>query len=206
MAFVGDDPISFYDNRMRRFVLPEGELVELLRTPDIALLGSGTYYGTEQYIDRLVVVGFDREPIIQVAIRKNLDLFNMTNFRRGHMETLNVTLDWLGGMALTEMPPPEGYAYKWRNNVVFAFFAIKGVMIGQAQAEMIVLDSDSARLLIMSTAASGFEGREAHLSAKYAHLDFMTSVKDREQCEGVLPELWGFRPFSAATTGMLDDL
>merc|ERR1719510_2877377 len=133
---------------MRRFLLPDGEFVELLRTPDIALLGSATYYG----------------------------------------------------VALTEMPPPEGYAYRWRNNVVFAIFAIKGVMIGKAQAEMIVLDSDSARLLIMSTAALGFDGREAYLSAKYAHLDFMTSVKARDRCEGVLPELWGFRPFSAATT------
>eukprot|EP00418_Pyrodinium_bahamense_P031985 CAMPEP_0179155578 /NCGR_PEP_ID=MMETSP0796-20121207/75793_1 /TAXON_ID=73915 /ORGANISM="Pyrodinium bahamense, Strain pbaha01" /LENGTH=36 /DNA_ID= /DNA_START= /DNA_END= /DNA_ORIENTATION= len=36
----------------------------------------------------------------------------------------------------------------------------------------------------MAVAASGFEGPDAHLAAKYAHLDFVLQMRSRDTCEG----------------------
>lgn len=207
-GFVGDDPITVYNNVFRRFWLPEGVLVPLLRTPELQLLGAATRSGSgqEQWIDRLLVAGPAGEPVLRVAIREDLDSFNASGraLRAGVVESLDIALDWLGGVRLTEMPAPDSYALEW-GSVAFAVGATPA-RIGEAQAEMLVVEGRSARIIVISTAASGFGRGEAHLAAKDAHLDFALQLKpeQRGSCEGLLPELWGLRPISEGTAAMLE--
>jgi len=84
--------------------------------------------------------------------------------------------------------------------VHFAFGQVPGRRIGNANAEIIVLNGESARIIIMTTAS---EGVEPHIAAQHAHLDFTLNVHARDTCEGVLPEIWGVKPMSSSTEAML---
>jgi len=197
-GFVGDDPITFYNSVFRRFLLPEGVLVPLLRTHEFELQGSaGKTEGQDQWIDRLAVTDLDGHPVLSVALRADLDDFDGSLHDGVSMESLNVTLDWLGGIPLTKMPTSDSYALRW-GSLSFAFGAVPHFKVGKARAEMVVIEGTSAWLTIVATGGEGPANEQA------AHLDFVLQLRgDRRTCAGVLPELWGFRPLSNETVAML---
>mmetsp|Transcript_3650 Transcript_3650/g.10022 ORF Transcript_3650/g.10022 Transcript_3650/m.10022 type:complete len:522 (-) Transcript_3650:77-1642(-) len=202
-GFVADDPLTFYGGITQKFWMPEQELVPLLQTDELRLLGAASSHGTEeQWITRLVVTGPAGEPVFQVAIRNDVASFSKDTTPSDSFKTLNITLDWLGGLPLKALPPLDAYAYQW-GSVVFAFARVPKLKVGKAPSEMVVADGTSARVVIMSTPAGGFEGAHAHLAAEYAHLDFVLHMKERDTCHGILPELWGLRPISNSTSAML---
>lgn len=198
---MGDDPITFYNNQLHTFYLPEGELVPLLRTPELQLLGSAYWVGEEQWINRLIVRGPLDEPVLTVSIMDDIAFFNRTTAPADGFETLNITLDYIS-QRLTKMPSPTSFASRW-GTVHFAFGQVPGRKIGNANAEIIVLNGESARIIIMTTAS---EGVEPHIAAQNAHLDFTLNVQARDTCEGVLPEIWGIKPMSSGTEAMLQPL
>lgn len=173
-------------------------MVTLVRTPELQLLGSAYWNGAEQWINRLVVRGPREEPVLTVRIMNNIAYFNRSTASADGFETLNITLDYLG-QQLTKMPSPTSYANRW-GTVHFAFGQVPGRKIGNANAEIIVLNGESARIIIMTTASEGVEPQEA---AQHAHLDFTLNVQARDTCEGVLPEIWGIKPMSSSTEAML---
>jgi len=199
-GFVGDDPITFYNSVFRRFLLPEGVLVPLLRTAEFELHGAaGRIQGQDQWIHRLVVTDLDGHPVLSIALRANLSDFNGSLTEGSLMESLNITLDWLGGIPLTKMPSSDSYALKW-GSLSFAFGAVPHFKVGRARAEMVVIEGNSAWLTIVATGGEGPEVEQA------AHLDFVLQLRgDRGACTGVLPELWGLRPLSNKTVAMLVD-
>jgi len=200
-GFVGDDPITFYKNVMRKFWLPEGRLVPLLRTPELQLLGVATTVGSEQYIKRLAIHGPANETVLQVAIRDGLDTFKSGDADSDAFETLNVTLgDWADGYHMASLPSKDAYAHRWQS-LAFAFQRLADAQIGEARAEMAVVGGESATVLIMSVAAGDLEGQ---LAARHAHLDFVLQMKRRDTCEGILPEIWGVKPMSDHTLTLLD--
>mmetsp|Transcript_136362 Transcript_136362/g.423721 ORF Transcript_136362/g.423721 Transcript_136362/m.423721 type:complete len:556 (-) Transcript_136362:57-1724(-) len=201
-GFVGDDPLTYFGDVTKQFWLPDGTLVELLSTPELRLLGSAFNVGSEQWINRLVLLGPAGEAVMQVAIRRDIATHKPEEAPADAFATLNVTLDWLGGLPLKAIPPPEAFAYTW-GSVVFAFGRLPHFRVGPAAAEVVVIEGTSARIVVTSVAASGFEGAEAHLAAEYAHLDFVLQMKQRDTCEGILPELWGLRPLSNETEAMI---
>lgn len=176
--------------------------MQLLGTSEMRLLGSAFNQGSEQYINRLVLTGPSSEDILRVAVRSDIEHIKREQVPADHFSTLNITLDWLGGMPLKVIPSPDSYAYTW-GNMVFAFMRVPEFYIGEAQVEMMVIEGSSARIVIMSVAGPGFEGEQAHLAARHAHLDFVLHLKEKATCEGILPELWGLRPFSNDTLAML---
>lgn len=203
-GFVGDDPLTIYGGVAKQFWLPEGELVQLLATGEMRLMGAAFNQGSEQWINRLVLTDPSGEPVMRVAVRGDIEHVRRDEVPADHFTTLNITLDWLGGVPLKAIPSPDSYAYTW-GNVVFAFMRVPEFYIGEAQVEMMVIEGTSARIVIMSVAAPGFEGEgEAHLKARYAHLDFVLHLKEKGTCEGILPELWGLRPYSNDTLAMLE--
>mmetsp|Transcript_107417 Transcript_107417/g.342248 ORF Transcript_107417/g.342248 Transcript_107417/m.342248 type:complete len:216 (+) Transcript_107417:138-785(+) len=202
-GFVGDDPLTIYGGVAKQFWLPEKELVQLLATSELSLLGSAFNYGSEQWINHLVLRGPSGEPVVRVAIRTDIEAIRKGEVPDDQFSTLNITLDWLGGVPLRAIPTPDSFAYQW-GNVVFAFMRVPEFYIGEAQVEMMVMEGVSARIVIMSVAGPNSEGEEAHLAARHAHLDFVLHLKEKATCEGILPEIWGLRPFSNATLAMLD--
>mmetsp|Transcript_81535 Transcript_81535/g.225817 ORF Transcript_81535/g.225817 Transcript_81535/m.225817 type:complete len:522 (-) Transcript_81535:20-1585(-) len=204
-GFVGDDPLTLYGGAIRKFWLPDKEFVPLLQTSELHLLGAAISNGTEQWINRLVVTSTAGDPVLQVAIRSDIATSSRDNKPSDSFKTLNVTLDWLGGLSLKAIPPPEAYAYQW-GRVVFAFGRVASphFKIGEAEAEMVVVEGASCKIVLMSNPANGFEGELAHLAAEYAHLDFVLQMRSRDTCEGILPELWGVRPLSNSTKALLE--
>lgn len=202
-GFVGDDPLTLFGDVTKQFWLPDQTLVQLLATPELRLLGSAVGFGSEQWINRLIVAGPAGEEVLQVTIRSDIASYKPDEAPSDDFATLNVTLEWLGGVPLKAIPPPEAYAYTW-NSVVFAFARLPHFKIGEAPAEVIVVEGTSARIVITSTAAGSFDGDQAHLAAKYAHLDFVLHMKQRDTCEGILPELWGLKPLSNETLAMME--
>lgn len=171
----------------------------MLRTPEFNLLGSAFMYGTEQWINRLVVTGPLGEPVIQIAIRNDIAAFDKEQAPQNAFETLNISLDWLS-MPLSAVPAPSSYAYRWRT-VDFAFGEFPEAKIGDARAEIVIVDAKTARIIIVSTAS---EGVEPNIAAETAHLDFTIQMHERDTCEGILPELWGIKPLSDSTEAMLE--
>jgi len=172
----------------------------LLRTAEFELHGAaGRIQGQDQWIDRLVVTDLDGHPVLSVAMQANLSDLNGRLYDGSSMESLNVTLDWLGGIPLTQMPSSDSYALRW-GSLSFAFGAVPHFKVGRARAEMVVIEGNSAWLTIVAT---GGEGPEVE---QVAHLDFVLQLRgDRQACAGVLPELWGLRPLSNKTAAMLID-
>lgn len=172
----------------------------MLRTTEFELHGAaGRIQGQDQWINRLAVTDLDGRPVLSAAIRANLSDLNGSLDEGDFMESLNVTLHWLGGTPLTKMPSPDSYALRW-GSLSFAFGAVPHFKVGRARAEMVVIEGDSAWLTIIAT---GGEGPDVE---KAAHLDFALQLRgDRRACAGVLPEMWGLRPLSNKTVAMLID-
>eukprot|EP00420_Gonyaulax_spinifera_P035981 CAMPEP_0197876094 /NCGR_PEP_ID=MMETSP1439-20131203/5165_1 /TAXON_ID=66791 /ORGANISM="Gonyaulax spinifera, Strain CCMP409" /LENGTH=477 /DNA_ID=CAMNT_0043495363 /DNA_START=106 /DNA_END=1536 /DNA_ORIENTATION=- len=196
-AFLGDDPITYYNNQMRRFYLPEGQMTRIFATPEVHLYVAAFRLGDEQYITRLALTSPEGDPVMQVAIRDGLEAFVPEEQDSGSFATMNVTLDWIG-QSLTRMPAPDDFCYEWRT-MQFAFARIPNQKIGQAHAEIVIVSGRMGKIIIASTEALGFEGDQAHLGAKFAHLDFILQMKNKSTCEGILPELWGTKPMSDST-------
>lgn len=152
----------------------------------------------EQYINRLLVTGPKGEPVIQVSLREDIAKFNKTLAPENGFETLNITLDWLG-IPMDKMPAPTAYAYRWRK-IDFAFGRVPHFMIGDARAEIVIVDGSTAQIVIISTTTEDVD-RDTRI--QNAHLDFTIRMHQRETCEGVLPELWGLRPLSENTEAMM---
>jgi len=200
-GFVGEDPISFHNGILQQFWLPEGRPVSLLRTPEFHLLGVAMPKGNEQYITRIIIQSPSGEPVLQVSIRDDIANFSRAVMQgSGFFETVRVSLDYLG-LPLTKMPSLSEYAYRWQT-VVFAFSVVPRLKVGRAQAEMIVVDGMSARVVVMSAVPQSLEGTAE--AAQFAHLDFVLQLHGHDTCEGILPELWGLRPYSEGTASMLE--
>mmetsp|Transcript_8042 Transcript_8042/g.18497 ORF Transcript_8042/g.18497 Transcript_8042/m.18497 type:complete len:492 (+) Transcript_8042:72-1547(+) len=204
-AFLGDDPITFYNNQVRRFYLPEGQMTRIFANPEVHLHAAAFRYADEQWIKRLALTSPEGDPIMQVAIREGIENFVPSEHDPSLFATMNVTLDWIGGQSLTHIPGAEDFCYEWKT-MKFAFAQIPTQKIGQAYAEMVMAAGHMGKIVIVSTKALGFEGDQAHLGAKFAHLDFILQMKNKSTCEGILPELWGTKPMSDSTLALLDPL
>jgi len=201
--FVGDDPLTYYGGVAQKFYLPDGALIELFATSEFRVRGAAFNLGPDQWIKRLVLESLEGEAVASVAIRSDLEGLKQGEVPDDHFSTLNISLDWLG-LPLKAIPTPDSYAYAW-NNVVFAFMRVPDFYIGEAQVEMMVIDGWSARVVIMAVAGPVEEGEDESLAARYAHLDFVMHLKQQDEtCEGILPEIWGLRPFSNTTLAMLE--
>merc|ERR1712008_339709 len=134
-GFVGEDPVSFHNNILQHFWLPEGQPVSLLRTPEFHLLGVAMAKGKEQYITRIIIESPIGEPVLQVSIRD--DIWNASRAvmqGSGFFQTVRVNMDYLG-LTLTKMPSLSDYAYRWQT-IAFAFSVVPRLKVGKAQAEM----------------------------------------------------------------------
>jgi len=158
--------------------------------------------GNEQYITHILIQSPSGEPVLQVSIREDVGNASRAVMQdNGFFETVRVNLDFLG-LPLTKMPSLSDYAYRWQT-IAFAFSVVPQLKVGRAHAEMIVVDGASARVVVMSAVPQALE-HHAALAAQFAHLDFVLQLHGHETCEGVLPELWGLRPFSEGTAAMLE--
>lgn len=176
--------------------------MSLLRTPEFHLLGVAMAKGEEQYITRIIIESPIGEPVLQVSIRD--DIWNTSRAvmqGSGFFQTVRVNMDYLG-LPLTKMPSLSDYAYRWQT-IAFAFSVVPRLKVGKAQAEMIVVDGESARVVVMSAVPQALE-RQAEVAAQFAHLDFVIQLHGHDTCEGVLPELWGLRPRTEGTAALLE--
>jgi len=200
-GFVADDPVTFYNNKLQTFYLPNEGLSPLLQTPEFHFFGSAFMYGSEQWINRLVVTGPTGEPVIQISIKPDIESFNKASAPPNAFESMNISLDWLN-IPLVAVPPPTSYAYRWKT-IDFAFGEFPEGKIGDARAEIVIIDAKTARIIVVSTASEDVDHSTA---AKTAHLDFTIQMHSRDTCEGILPELWGIKPLSERTEALLEPL
>lgn len=215
-GYVGDDPLTVYNGVMRKFDLPEGAPLLLFRTPELRLFGSG-FRGADdnQYIARLNLRGASDEPVVEVAIRRNLTFFRRPAKEEeagdedgGAFETLDVNMGYFdngAGATLGKMPPPSAYAYQY-GGMTLAFGRVPGQFIGEARKEMLMIYGKSAQIAIIPTAAIEYETTQPERAVEYAHLDFMVQPRSKDECTGILPELWGFKPISESSAALLSNI
>jgi len=200
---AGNDPIAQFGNVSQMFYLPVDVPVEILKTPEVKIVGV-TFAGddNEQWFRRFVVSHVDGSLVAQVSIKRNLASFNRSKSRTSELESLDVKLGPLQ-VPVTSIPH-EGQHFQFSGNtrLTISRFSelhahVRQWTIGRARREVVSIIGDHAAFHICASPASEYYGPQSHLAIKYAHLDIIVrNVKDVNRIEGVLPELWGFRPLS----------
>merc|ERR1711972_262923 len=139
--------------------LPFDRLTTLLESTDMRVLASALPgKDQEQWINRVVVESVAGEPVIQVAMRGDLYGLNRTSAMPGAFETLEVKMDWWnGGVPLMSMPPPDAYFLHWRDiHISFARVRQREPLGHAPQREAVMLNSNTVKLLIISSSAKEF--------------------------------------------------
>lgn len=208
-ATTGGDPVTFYGNVRREFLLEPGQLTELLDAKDVKIFGSVfASENKEQWFERFLVTTLEDLTVLDIRIKKRIDLFNRSAASAGALGTLDVEVaGGHGTVPLLAMPRenldlhgiPVGF-WKMRKG----WLPVLETRIGREHRECAELNVPALHLAICSSAATEYFGWQRELSIRYAHLDLIISrIRDPKALTGPLPELWGLHPLSEATRAML---
>ena len=189
-ATSSGDPITTFDGVSTRYWLKNGTETELFRSGDIALLGTaGPTPGYDKSVGewlhsaRLIKAG---ETVLHVAINHAAGLNKSRNDKTG-LRSLNVRL---GDAALTG----SGKAESGGVSVSVEVDSAHEVPVEALRVTV----GDELGLVIRSSVARKFADKAEQ--ARHIHLDLeWTHIKRKEAARGMLPEIWGLAPMSAAT-------
>jgi len=184
------------------FSLPLGAWTPMLVTPEFSLLAWPIPgLGDEQWISGVAVVAPEGESLVEVFIKTDLADANKTAPPSGAFKTLDVTLG-PAGAPLRSVPSTTvtGVDSFVMEGVELAFGRIRNTR----GREYVVIFSASANVAILSSSAREFYGERPELASRFAHLDLeFFDLEGPQSMGGVLPELWGLRPYSAKTSAMV---
>jgi len=195
--------------------MPPDALTMLLQTPDLRVLAEPLPSDgrEEQWIGRVVVTtnAPNPKPVVEVRIKRHLPWFNRTTAHPNGFESLDVTLEWFKPYPrLRVLPAPDTYFVHSKGIQVHAGrlrHLVQEVDVRVPRRELVLVTCKFAKVAIFSSSAHeyfGFNGVHQHLGRKYAHLDVdFLDMHSKELFEGVLPELWGYRPLSDGTRAMV---
>lgn len=208
---VGSDPVTYFGDVRREFILPLGGTHDLMVSSELVVTGS-TFPGNphEQWFDKIGVLGADRVPLFHVSVKKDIISFNRSSVARDAFETVDVRIGREGGEILRNMPAPkEGLVLKGRP-VSIDFWKMKAgplvrtAKIGKARRECVGVYTREFDFAICSAPAVEYFGKLWHLAILYAHLDvILVRMPQAGSVTGILPELWGLAPMSQETSSYI---
>merc|ERR1712232_560408 len=215
-GLVSGDPVTYHGDEKTEFVLPQYKLTSLLAMPDLNVLaeplpGDGR---PEQWIGRVLVTTRDTKPetVVDVRIKKHLQFFNRTTTHPNAFESIDVSLEWFEPYPrLRLLPPHDTYFTHHTGARVFAGrlrHVHEELNLRVPRRELALIVGKYAKVAVFSASAHeyfGTDGAHQDLGRHYAHLDVevLDIVRGQETFEGVLPELWGYRPISNETRAMV---
>lgn len=189
------DPITTFNGVSTRYWLPEGVETELFRQGDIAVMGSAGRTPGHDLADgewlhalRLVRGG---KTLLAVAVNHSADI--TTHHNEDKAPPLRALSVQLGGSSMQ-----RGTAQVGNISVSIRIDTRREHPVESLHVTV----GDQLQLMIRSSVARKFSDKAEQ--AKHVHLDLdWTHFSRKEETRGVLPEIWGLAPMSAATKAML---
>lgn len=204
VASIGGDPETSYNGTTTRFNLPDGELVPVLEQPPLTVS-----YRVSNPFDAAQHIGADWITEVGVALDGapakyvNISLVNPATLQRPDL-TCEPPLP---GAPLSTMrvsvggKPLMAGLHAFQPMMIKATFDRKMKRIGCGYVEHV--DITTADFHVRFTSAPAKKFAKPEMQVKGLHLDVELFKLDKAAVRGVLPELWGLAPLSAATTKML---
>jgi hypothetical protein len=215
---VGSDPVTHNGNTSIKFWLPNYELKPLLQTPHLTLSAS-TFPGPSkdlQWFERFVITSATGSPIVQVAIKHQLNFSRIAPPRVFSQLDINIKGD---PIPLKTMQPI--YVSKNGRELYQDYATESGAVqfrVGRQEHsppriysrsyEYVYIQSPDLEFAIVPAhAANEFRSdwfqnkREA--AYEYTHVDMMIlHMRDQGNFNGILPQLWGVKPMSDEVRAM----
>lgn len=213
---AGSDPIAFFNGVKRVYELPLNNLTPLLAAPDIEFHGS-VFPGnpSEQWFDRMVLTDPDETRWMEVKVKKDLEYVNASRIPPSVFSTMDVRLGYgkiSNPVATTLVSGPHEKIPAHFLGQDFAFRQMRRnaptrvAALGALHRECVDFAGKSVHAYICTSPADEYYGDLRYLSLRYMHLDLaFVQVRDFQQLEGLLPELWGVKPMSETTKAYLKD-
>uniref|UniRef100_A0A7S0IYW2 Uncharacterized protein n=1 Tax=Calcidiscus leptoporus TaxID=127549 RepID=A0A7S0IYW2_9EUKA len=192
-------------SRLLSFFLPEGKLVPVLEQPPLTVsyrvanpVDAARHVGADWII--AVGVAVDSAPaklyievtIVNPATLLQPDLTRKPPLPGAPLSTMVVSVGGLPLMAGVHAFPPV---------VIEAAADPRAKRIGSGFVEHVDITTAHLSMRVLSARAKKFA--EPEMQVKALHLDVEFFKFDKAAARGVLPELWGLAPLSAATAKLL---
>jgi len=198
------DPLTSFNGTDTRFQLPEGKLVPVLTQPPLTVsyrltnpLAAAQHAGADWITEVGVAVNgapanYVNISLVDPATLLHMDLTCEPPLPGSQLSTMRVSV---GGK------PLMAGVHAFTPMVIKATVDPNKKRIGCGYVERVDIDTAHFRMRVTSARAKKFAEPEMQIQA--LHLDVDLFKFDQAVVRGVLPELWGLLPLSAATTKLL---
>eukprot|EP00931_Biecheleriopsis_adriatica_P048216 TRINITY_DN27860_c0_g1_i1.p1 TRINITY_DN27860_c0_g1~~TRINITY_DN27860_c0_g1_i1.p1 ORF type:complete len:496 (+),score=67.50 TRINITY_DN27860_c0_g1_i1:47-1489(+) len=207
IPLTGSDPVVRFGDRVQEFKLTPNVLTPLLQAPDFVMHGIVFAGGpSEQWFGRLILSTPDDSRWMEIKMKEDLEHVNMSKAASGTFRTMDVTLGWgsIENPSATTVIPDLSFQVPFHflgSHIAFRHVHrnhhVRFPMIHGFRRECVDIAAAAVHLYICSSPADEYHGHLRHLSLRYAHLDLaVVEIRNMNELSGLLPELWGVRPFS----------
>jgi len=205
-TYTGSDPITFYGGQKFKFWFPLHEELLMLQTNEVKLYGQvfpGPDHGL-QWFEHFRVVLADDTPVAHVQVKRRGSNQTSTRCSSRRLDSLELFLGRsqspLREMQRRPMEFTAGPDVRFELNCRQQ----DRPLLASSRTEYMHFETPSIVFLIVAAHAGNEFPNDARLALKYQHLDLIILEMPRKQeFQGILPEIWGIRPRTAAVEAML---